>query len=140
MLLFLHQDLANMFRHRVFSQGLALGNPVAVISDCFGPILKIELEHIPGLFGRPDLLRLDCLHAAEIIDLFGNNERVAELFLRVLFKLTGNVLFGALQHLRVNNIRNDRLVFTPQVFVQEFNQLFTGYLGLNARSRCASSH
>src|ERR1700730_17113794 len=91
MLLFLRQNLANVLRNREFSQSFALGNPFTVIPDGFGLIVEIETQHFLGLVGSSYLFGLNAWRSAQIVNLFGNNEGVAELFLRVLFKLRGNI-------------------------------------------------
>ena len=64
-------------------------------------------------------------HAAEVINLFRDLERVREFFRGVHFKFLRDIHVGsALQHLAVDDVGNDRLVFAGEVFVQEFNQPF----------------
>src|SRR5579872_189388 len=66
---------------------------------------------------------------------------MTELFVGVLFQLPCNVhVLGAFQHLGVNNVGNDCLIFTSKILVKEFNKLFTGYFGFNADPCCGSTH
>src|SRR6266542_198141 len=53
---------------------------------------------------------------------------MAKLVCRVLLELAGDAhVLSALEHLRVDDIRDDRLVFTGEVFVQSFDQLRARY-------------
>ena len=50
MILLLHKDLANLFRHRVFSKRFTLPDAVAVIANGFVFIVEIVPEHLFGFF------------------------------------------------------------------------------------------
>src|ERR1700687_5930395 len=57
----------------------------------------------------------------------------------MLLKLSGYAhVLRALQHLRINNVSNNCLVFTGQILIEEFNQVGAG----NFRStwRCCGTH
>ena len=46
-----------------------------------------------------------------------------ELLLRVLFQLRGDVhVFGALEHLRIDDVGDDRLILARQILVEEFGE------------------
>src|SRR5450755_1753284 len=79
-ILFVHEDFANMFGHRKFTQSFALTNSVAIIPDSYSLVLKVELEHVPSLFRSANGLRLGSGHAAEIVNLIRNDPGVGELF------------------------------------------------------------
>src|ERR1700693_1205003 len=113
MVLFVHEDLADVFGHGEFTESFALANAISVIANGFRLVLEIELEHVPGFFGSSDWLWLSGGHATEIIDLVRNVQRVAKLFTGVFLQLSGDVhILGALQNLRIDHIRNDGLIFS----------------------------
>src|ERR1700687_1508397 len=49
MVLFIHQNLADMFGHRVLSQTLALPDSFTIIPNRCHLVLEIKLEHFLGL-------------------------------------------------------------------------------------------
>ena len=55
----------------------------------------------------------DChRHFAEVVDLARQGQGVIELLLGVNFQLSGDVhVFGALQHLGIDHVRDDGLIF-----------------------------
>ena len=58
-------------------------------------------------------------HFAEVIDLPREGEGMIELLFGMVFELRGDVhVFCALEHLGINNVRDDGLIFAGQVFVQ----------------------
>ena len=50
MILFLHEDLANLFRHGKFSECFTLPNAITVIADRLVFIFEIEAEHLLRIF------------------------------------------------------------------------------------------
>src|SRR5262249_26764942 len=56
MVLLLHQDLANLFRHRVLSRRFALRDAFAIIANSFVFIIKIVAEHVPCILRCADRL------------------------------------------------------------------------------------
>jgi hypothetical protein len=50
MVLLLHEDLPNLFRHRIFSKRFALPHAIAIIADGIVFILEIEAEYVDGIF------------------------------------------------------------------------------------------
>jgi hypothetical protein len=50
MILFLHEDLSNLFRHRVFSERFTLRNAFAVIANGLVFIIEIKTEHVFRIF------------------------------------------------------------------------------------------
>ncbi|SRR5258708_3978748 len=46
--LLLHEDVANLFRHRVFSKRLTLPDPIAVIANGLVFVIEIVLERVFG--------------------------------------------------------------------------------------------
>src|SRR5579862_3160476 len=50
MILLLHQDLTNLFRHGIFSKHFTLPDAVAVIADGFVLIVEIVAEHVLCIF------------------------------------------------------------------------------------------
>src|SRR5262245_21171412 len=119
MLLLLDDDLPKVFRDGVFAQGLALPHALAVVADRFVFIVQIEAKHILGFFGDFHGLRRDRWHPTEIVDLFGNDQGVGEFFPGVDLKLFGDLhVFRALEHLRIDDVRDDRLIFARKIVVQ----------------------
>src|SRR5215468_1606127 len=50
-----------------------------------------------------------------------------ELLLGMSFELSSDVhVFGALEHLRIDDVRDDSLIFTGQIFVQQLRELVAG--------------
>jgi hypothetical protein len=48
---------------------------------------------------------------------------VFQFVVGVCFKLVGNVhVFRALEHLRIDDVRDDRLILTREVFVEQFGK------------------
>ena len=120
MVLLLHQDLANLFSHRVFSERFTLRDAIAVITNGLIFIVEIEAEHVSRVFRCADRLRTDHRHFAEVIDLARENQGMIELLLGVDFELGGDVhVFRALEHLGINDVRDDGLIFAGQIFVQQ---------------------
>jgi hypothetical protein len=50
MILLLHEDLANLFRHRVFSKRFTLPDAIAVIADGLVLVIEIVPEHVFRIF------------------------------------------------------------------------------------------
>src|SRR6202050_5984303 len=51
---------------------------------------------------------------------------MAELFVGVLFQFSGYVhILGALQHLRINYVGNNGLIFSGQIFIQGSDEFFS---------------
>src|ERR1700747_2179800 len=46
MILLLHEDLANLFRHREFSERFALPDAIAIIANGFIFVVEVEPQHI----------------------------------------------------------------------------------------------
>src|SRR5437867_13182707 len=100
MILLLHQDLANLLSHRIFSKRFTLWNAIAVITYGFIFVVEMVAEHVSRAFRCADRLRTSHRNFAEIIDLPREDEGMIELLLGVDFELSGVVpVFGVLQHL-----------------------------------------
>ena len=84
MILLVHENLADLFGHRVLSQLFALANAVAIIADRIILVLQIETEQLTRIFRSLHGLRIYGGHCAQIIDLPGNDQRVLQLLLRVI--------------------------------------------------------
>jgi hypothetical protein len=69
MVLLLHEDLANLFSHRIFSKRFTLRDAIAVITNGFIFIVEIVAEHVFRVFRCADRLRAGHRHFAEVIDL-----------------------------------------------------------------------
>ena len=67
---------------------------------------------------------VDGRHAAEVVDLLGDRQRVLQLLAGVDLQLLGDGhVLGALEHLRVDDVGDDRLVLAGQVLVEQLDQL-----------------
>ena len=95
MVLLLHEDLANLFRHREFAQRFALPDAIAVIANGFVFIVEIEPEHVFRLFRCAYRLRSDGRHFAKIVDLPRDDQSMIELLLGVDFELGGMSMYSA---------------------------------------------
>ena len=74
-------------------------------------------------FFDADRLRTNDRHFAEVIDLPRQGQGMIEFLLGVDFELSGDVhVFGALEDLGIDDVRNDGLIFTGQVFVQQLRE------------------
>jgi len=105
MILLLHQNLADLFRHRVFSKRFTLRDAIAVIANGFVFIIEIVPEHVSGIFRCADWLGGHHRHFAEIIYLPREDQGMIEFLLGVGFELGGDIhVFGAAEHLRINYV------------------------------------
>jgi len=90
-----------------------------VVADRVVLVLEIELEHFLGLLRRLDRFRSHRGHAAEIIDLLGDEQGMLQLLARVRLQLLGNVhVLGPLEDLRVDHIGDDRLILPGKILVE----------------------
>ncbi len=72
-------------------------------------------------------LRSDHRHFAEIVDLPRENQGMIEFLLGMDFELGGDVhILGAAQHLGINDIGDNGLIFAGKVFVQQFRESVAG--------------
>src|SRR6202023_54591 len=78
MILFVHEDLANLFRHRVFSKRFTLPDAIAVIADGLVLVIEIIPKHVFRIFRRAYRLGSDHRHFAEIVDLPRENQGMIE--------------------------------------------------------------
>ena len=81
MVLLLHEDLANLFRHRIFSQRFALPDAIAVIANGFVFIIEIVAQHVFRIFRCAYRLGSDHRHFTEIVDLPREDQGMIELLL-----------------------------------------------------------
>src|SRR5689334_9884847 len=89
--LLLHQDLADLFGHRILTKALALPDAVAVLADRLVFVFEVESQHLSCILRGAYRLGSNRRHFAEIIDLPGNRQRMIEFLFGVNFKLTGNI-------------------------------------------------
>jgi len=128
-ILLLHQDGSNLFRHGVFLESFTLLYARPVVLDGLIFIIEVEAQHIfrffRGLHGFGD----DARHAAKIVNLVRKDKSVLQFFRGVLLQLARNAhIRSPLEHLRVNDVSDDRLILSLQISVQEFNQFFASYI------------
>ena len=91
MVLLLHEDLANLFRHREFSKRFTLPDAIAVIANGFVFIIEIVPEHVFRIFRCAHRLGSDRRHFAEIVDLPREDQGMIELLLGVDFELGSDI-------------------------------------------------
>ena len=91
MILLLHEDLANLFRHRVFSKRFTLPDAIAVIADGLVLVIEITPKHDFRIFRSAYRLGSDHRHFAEIVDLAREDQGMIELLFGVYFELAGDV-------------------------------------------------
>ena len=66
-------------------------------------------------------------HATQVIDLLGDRQRMIELLLGVQLELAGDVhVLRTLEHLGIDDVGDDRLVFARQIFIEQVDELFAG--------------
>ena len=99
-LLFLPEDLADVFRDCVLAERLALAYAIAVRANGVVLVLQIRAQHLFGLVRQLHGQRRRGRHPAQIVDVFGDRQRVAQLVAGVLLELLRDVhVLGALQRL-----------------------------------------
>src|SRR6266566_7799203 len=116
MVLLLHQNLANLFRHRIFSKRLALRDAIAIIANGFVFIIEIVAEHVPRILRCADRLWRDRWHFAQIVDLSRESQGMIEFLLGVGPELSRDVhVFCAFDYLRIDYVSNYRLILAAQI-------------------------
>src|SRR5262245_23750035 len=127
MILFLHEDLANLLGHGELSDLLTLPDSLPIVANGLVFVVEIESQHLTRFAGKFHRLRRRSRHLAQVVYLARDRKRVFELLLGMLLELVGNVhVFRALQHLGINHIGDDRLVLARQILVEKLRQLFSG--------------
>src|SRR5579863_9877245 len=100
MVLLLHQDSANLFRHGVFSQRFTLPDAIAVIANGFVLVFEVEPQHVFRIFRSTHGFGSDRWHFPEIIDLPRDCQSMIKLLLGMDFELVGDVhIFRTAEHL-----------------------------------------
>src|ERR1700687_1610214 len=123
MILLLHKDLANLFRHCVFSKRFTLQDAIAVIANGLVFIIEIIPAHVFRIFRCAYGMGCYYWHLAEIVDLPRENQGMIELLLGVDFELGGNIhVLGAGEHLGIDYVGDDGLIFSGKVFVQKLRE------------------
>src|SRR5579862_919531 len=118
MVLLLHEDLANLFRHREFSKSFALPDAIAVIANGVALVLEIVAEHFLRIFRCAYWLGSNRWHFAKVIDLARDDQGMIEFLLGVDLELGSDVhVLGAGEHLGIDYVADDRLIFASKVFV-----------------------
>ena len=118
MVLLLHENLANLFHHRV-SPGDSHCGMRSLIANGLVFIIEIKPEHVFRIFLCPYRFGGDHQHFAQIVDLPREDQGVVELLFGVYFELRGDVhVFGAFEHRGIDHLGDNRLIFARKVFVQ----------------------
>ena len=85
---------------RVFLQRLALLQALAIVPDRVVLVVEIGAQHHFGLVAEDDRLGRRRGHAAKIVDVLGDGQRVRQFLASVRLELRGDVhVRRALQHL-----------------------------------------
>jgi hypothetical protein len=95
MVVLLREDLANLFRHRVFAQRFALPDVNRIIANGFLFVVKIIPEHAFRIFRCAYWFGSDHRHFCRHTDLPRDDQGVIELLLRVDFELGGDTMYWA---------------------------------------------
>ena len=110
------------------AQRLALLHALAIVADGVVLVVEVGAQHALGILGQHHRQRLGCRHTAQVIDVLGDRQGVLQLLARVHFQLLGNAhVFRALEGLRVDHVRDDRLILARQILVQQADELFAGH-------------
>ena len=83
MLLLLSQDLTQVFGDRDFVERFGLAQALAVLTDRLILVVEIGAQHHLGLVRELDRLRRRRRHAAEVVDVFRDGQRVLQFLRRV---------------------------------------------------------
>ena len=114
--LLLGDDLAQYFAESEFAHGVGLPDPLAIVDQGLAFVLEIEAEHFLRFVRDFHFLRPVDWFAIEVIDLFGDLQRVAEFLRGVDDQFPRNVgKCRAFDRLAVNGIGDDRLVFAREI-------------------------
>jgi hypothetical protein len=112
---------------RELAQRLGLPDPLLVVADRLVLGLQVEAEQLLGGLRDAHRGRADGRHAAEVVDLLGDGHGVAQLLLGVLRQLLGDGhVLRALDHLRVHDVGDDRLILPRQILVEQLDQPLAG--------------
>ena len=129
MVLFLDENLAYLFSHRILTQGFALPDTATVPGNRLILIVEVESKHFFRIFRGGDRPGARRRHPPEVINLPRNDQGMRQFLSRVLFKFGGNShVLGAFKHLRIDHVRNNGLILTSEIFIQEFDQRVPGDL------------
>jgi hypothetical protein len=125
--LLLEEDVAELLAEGELVELVGLLDAAAVVADGLDFVGEVEAEHVFGLLAGLDGLGGDGGHAAEVVDLVGEDEGVGELFGGVDGELGGDVHVGrALEDLGVVDVGDDSLEFALEIFVEEINEFLAG--------------
>src|ERR1700747_1046099 len=103
--LLLHQNLTNLFRHCIFSERFALRDALAIIANGFVFIIEIVSEHVSRFLGCAHRLGRDRWHLPQIVNLTRENQGMIEFLLGVDLKLRGDIhVFCAFEYLRIDYV------------------------------------
>jgi len=127
MFLFLDDNAAQNLAEGKFAHGISLTNPLAVILNRYALVFQIELEHGSSIFRRLYRYRFHRGLAAEIVDLLGDLQCMAQFLGRMRFQFASDVrIGGTLQGLAIHNIRDYCLVLPCQVLIEDTDHFLTG--------------
>jgi hypothetical protein len=125
--LLLEEDLSEMLAKGELIELVGLADAAAVVANGFALVVEVEAEHVLGLLAGLDGFGGDGGHAAEVVDLVGEDEGVGKLFLGMDLKLAGDVhVSRTFEDLGVVDVGDDGLEFALQVLVELVNQLLAG--------------
>ena len=95
MVLLLHQDFANMLRHGIFAKCITLANTFAIIANRLRFIFQVKAQHFLGSCRGAHLFRPDRRHSPKVVNLFGNNQGAAQLFLDIFSSSAAMFMYSA---------------------------------------------
>ena len=91
MVLLLEEYLAEMLAEGELIELVGLADAAAVVANGFDFVVEVEAKHVLSFFAGFDCLGGDGGHAAQVVDLVGEDESVGELFPGMDLKLAGDV-------------------------------------------------
>ena len=90
-ILLLEEDLAEVLAKGELVELVGLADAAAVVADGLDFVVEVEAKHVLSFFAGFDGFGGDGGHAAEVVDLVGEDEGVGELFPGMDLKLAGDV-------------------------------------------------
>jgi hypothetical protein len=117
-------DLAELLGKRVMAQRLSLLHTRPIIANGFGLVIEIESKHLFGLLREFHFLWRRRRHSPEIVDLVGENECMLQLLGGMQFQFGRDLHpFGSPQNIAINDVGNDRLILTGEIFIQHLDKI-----------------
>jgi hypothetical protein len=107
--LFVDQDLANLFAIGIFKLTPRMADWLAIIANGFSFFFEIELQHLFCMFRRPDAVGLHGWHTPKTISLLSDDQCVVQFLHSLLFKPACDVQeLSTPEDLRIDDVSDDR--------------------------------